>query len=133
IGAFFIGSWTVLALVAAWFAEVSILIERDAASDGEPSAAAETVERMAGGVAEKASSAVATARSGIGSAIGTAAHAAGDLARRAADTLEERMAAGEKAAETIIQAAESAEPRQCAALTRAGTRCKRTAVAGSDY
>lgn len=134
IGAFFVGSWTVLALIAAWFAEVSILIERDVASDadadGDPSAAAEAMERAAGSVSSAASNLGAT----IGSAIGSAAHAAGDLARRAADSLEGRMAAGEKAAEAIIEAAEeAAEPARCVAITKSGTRCKRTAVAGSDY
>lgn len=131
IGAFFVGSWTVLALIAAWFAEVSILIERDVASDGEPSAAAEAVERAAGSVSSAASNLGAT----IGSAIGSAAHAAGEMARRAADSLEGRMADGEKAAEAIIQAAEeaAAEPARCIATTKSGTRCKRTALAGSEY
>ncbi len=130
IGAFFVGSWTVLALIAAWFAEVSILIERDTAADGEPSAAGEAVSRAASGVSSAASGLGAT----IGSAIGGAAHAAGDLARRAADSLESRMAAGESAAEAIIEAAEeAAEPRQCAGITKSGARCKRTAAAGSDY
>jgi hypothetical protein len=51
---------------------------------------------------------------------------------------DDYMAQGEKAAEAIIQAAESAadaaaEPRQCAATTKSGTRCKRTAAVGSDY
>ncbi len=75
VGAFFVGSWTVLALVAAWFAEVSILIERDTASDGEPSVVGETVERAASGASESARSAAASAKSGLGAAIGGAAHA----------------------------------------------------------
>ncbi len=145
VGAFLIGSWTVLALVAAWFAEVSILIERDAESDGEPSAAAEAVERAASGVSASARSAAA----GLGAAIGEVAQAAGDMARRAADSLEERMAHGDMgragadveddiakaqdAAEAIIEAAKSAEPQRCAATTKAGTRCKRTALAGSEF
>lgn len=145
IGALLIGSWTVLALVAAWFAEVSILIERDVDADGESSAAADALDRAAAGATEAARSAAGAAKSGLGAAIGGAAHAAGDLARRAADSLEGRMgqaddymAQGEKAAEAIIQAAESAadtatDPRQCAAITKSGTRCKRTAVAGSAY
>ena len=163
VGALFVGSWTVLALVAAWFAEVSILIERDTASDGEPSVVGEAVERAASGASESARSAAASAKSGLGAAIGGAAAAAGGLARRAADSLEERMGHGDmghedmghgdmghedmgqamdddtiararEAAETIMAAAEAAvEPRQCAALTKSGTRCKRNAVAGSDY
>lgn len=139
IGAVFVGSWTVLALIAAWFAEVSILIERDLDSDaefdGQPSVVGETVERTATSVSEAARSAAA----GLGAALGSAAHAAGEMARRAADSLEGRlghddMAKAEEAAEVIIKAAEAAaEPNQCAALTKSGTRCKRTAVAGSEY
>lgn len=83
IGALLIGSWTVLALVAAWFAEVSILIERDVDADGESSAAADALDRAAAGATEAARSAAGAAKSGLGAAIGGAAHAAGDLARRA--------------------------------------------------
>ena len=144
IGALFIGSWTVLALIAAWFAEVSILIERDAESDSEPTVVGEAVERAAGTAAGAARSAAATAKSGLGAALGGAAHAAGDLARRAADALEGRMsqadaeadmARGQEAAEAIIAAAaaQSAEPQRCIALTKSGDRCKRAAVAGSAY
>jgi len=145
VGAFFVGSWTVLALVAAWFAEVSILIERDAASDGEPSVVSEAAERAASGASESARSAAASAKSGLGAAIGGAAHAASGLARRAADSLEGRMgheaiddetiARAEEAAEAIKAAAAeaAAEPRRCIALTKSGEQCKRNAVAGSDY
>ena len=140
VGALLVGSWTVLALIAAWFAEVSILIERDVDSDadfgGEPTVAGEKVERAATNVSEAARSAAA----GLGAALGSAAHAAGDLARRAADSLEgrlghEQMAQAEEAAEAIKQAAAeaAAEPNQCIALTKSGTRCKRTATAGSEY
>jgi len=147
VGAFFVGSWTVLALVAAWFAEVSILIERDTASDGEPSVVGEAAERAASGASESARSAAASAKSGLGAAI--VEQAASSLARRAADSLEGRMGHGDiddgaideetiarakEAAETIKAAAEAAaEPRQCAALTKSGERCKRNAVAGSDF
>ncbi len=144
VGAFFVGSWTVLALIAAWFAEVSILIERDTQSDGEPSVVGDAVERAAAGASDSARSATASAKSGLGAAIGGAAHAASGLARRAADSLEGRMghegpgdddiAKAEEAAAAIKAAAEAAaEPRQCAALTKSGTRCKRHALAGSDY
>lgn len=140
IGAFFAGSWTALALIAAWFAEVSILIERDKAAgdaqtsdEGEPSAAAGAIGRATEGVTTAVSSAGTT----LGAAIGDAFHSAGDLARRAADSLESRMAAGEKAAEAIIEAAAeadaAAEPQQCRAITKSGTQCKRKAVDGSDY
>ena len=70
VGAFIIGSWTVLALIAAWFAEVSILIERDVASDGEPSVVGEAVERAAGGVSGAAKSAASSAAAAVGSAVG---------------------------------------------------------------
>jgi hypothetical protein len=135
LGALFIGSWTVLALIAAWFAEVSILIERDVASDGEPSVVGEAVDRTAGKVSSAVSSTTAAAKS----AVGGAAQAASDMARRAADSLEgrlgrEQMAQAEEAAEAIKEAAEAAvEPRQCVALTKSGARCKRTALPGSDY
>jgi hypothetical protein len=135
VGALFIGSWTVLALIAAWFAEVSILIERDAAADSEPSVVGEAMGRTTGKVTSAVSSTAAAAKS----AVGGAAHAASDLARRAADSLEGRMgqeelAKAEEAAEAIKEAAEAAvEPRQCVALTKSGTRCKRTALPGSDY
>jgi hypothetical protein len=144
VGAVFIGSWTVLALIAAWFAEVSILIERDVASDGEPSVVGEAVERTAGSVSTTARSAASSAMSGVGAAVGGLAHAASDLARRAADSLEgrmgredmgeEAMAKAEEAAEAIKVAAEAAAaPRRCAALTQAGAPCKRMALSGSDY
>ncbi len=145
IGALFVGSWTVLALIAAWFAEVSILIERDNDdADAEPTVVGEAVERAAGTAAEAARSAAATAKSGLGAALGGAAHAAGGLARRAADAIEGRlsqadadadMARGQEAAEAIIAAAaaQSAEPQRCIALTKSGERCKRTAAAGSAY
>ncbi|HRQ14008.1 MAG TPA: DUF4342 domain-containing protein [Promineifilum sp.] len=147
VGAFFVGSWTVLALIAAWFAEVSILIERDPQSDGGPSVVGEAVDRAAGGASESARSATesarsaaASAKSGLGAAISGAARGASDLARKAADSLEgrmghEEMAQAEEAAEAIKAAAAeaAAEPRQCAALTKSGARCKRHAVAGSDF
>lgn len=131
IGAFFAGSWTVLALIAAWFAEVSILIERDKGEDDTAGAVGEAVSRAADGV----STAMSSVGAGLGSAIGGAAHAAGDWARRAADSLESRMAAGEEAAEAIIEGLEdaAAEPQQCLAITKSGAQCKRKAVAGSDY
>ncbi len=130
VGAVLIGSWTVLALIAAWFAEVSILIERDVASDEDaPTALGEAVSRT-----------VSKTKSGLGSAVGGVAHAASGLAKRAADSLEgrlsheETMAQAQEAAEAIKAAAAAAvEPRQCNALTKSGARCKRNAQPGSDY
>ena len=47
---------------------------------------------------------------------------------------DDTIARAREAAETIMAAAEAAvEPRRCAALTKSGERCKRNAVAGSDY
>lgn len=132
LGVFFAGSWTVLALIAAWFAEVSILIERDREPSEEPTVAAEAMSRAA----ESVTTAVSSAGTTLSAAIGDAVHSASDLAKRAADSLESRMAAGERAAEAILEAVEEkekAEPRQCAALTKSGSRCKRNAVAGSDF
>ena len=141
VGALLAGGWTVLALIAAWFAEVSILIERQASDeDKEPSVVGEAVDKATHVVSNRATSAAATAKAGAGralggaaAAVGGAAHAAGEMARRAADSIEERMAAGQKAADAIIEAAEAAEPGRCVALTKSGERCKRNAVAGSDY
>jgi len=145
VGALLVGSWTVLALIAAWFAEVSILIERQATDDDkEASVVGEAVDRATHVLSNRAASAAATAKAGVGGAlggalgsaaqaVGGAAHAAGEMARRAADSIEERMAAGQKAAEAIIEAAEAADPGRCVALTKSGERCKRNAVAGSDY
>ncbi len=141
VGALLAGAWTVLALIAAWFAEVSILIERETTDeDKEPSVVGEAVDRATNVVSNRAASAAATAKAGVGVAlggaargVGGAAHAAGEMARRAADSIEERMAAGQQAAEAIIEAAEAADPNRCVALTKSGERCKRNAVAGSDY
>ncbi len=47
-GALILGSATVLALIAAWFAQVSILIERDKGHDGGPTVVGEAVERAGG-------------------------------------------------------------------------------------
>ncbi len=141
VGALLAGAWTVLALIAAWFAEVSILIERETTDeDKEPSVVGEAVDKATHVVSNRAASAVSAVGGALGGALGSAAaavggaaHAAGDMARRAADSVEERMAAGQKAAEAIIEAAEAADPGRCVALTKSGERCKRNAVAGSNY
>jgi len=145
VGALLAGAWTVLALIAAWFAEVSILIEREATDeDKEASVVGEAVDRATHVLSNRAASVAASAKAGVGgafggalgsaaAAVGGAAHAAGEMARRAADSVEERMAAGQKAAEAIIEAAEAADPDRCVALTKSGERCKRNAVAGSNY
>lgn len=138
IGAFVIGSWTVLALIAAWFAEVSILIERDLESDSdEPTVLGEAAERAMSGV----SSTVSSTGENLTILVGDLARNASDLVRRAADSIEARMVeltpdaepeapAPAKAAPVVETAV---EPQQCVALTKSGARCKRTALAGSDY
>ena len=161
-GALVLGSATVLALIAAWFAQVSILIERDKGHDGGP-----------------------TVVGGVTAFFGTATRGAGDAARRMADALEARLgratettdAAAEMAGETADEVAtkvsetahdaaakmseladaaatkagevadmaatkahdaaealaDAAPEHQCAAMTKAGTRCKRDGLDGSDY
>lgn len=141
IGTLVIGPWTVVALIAAWFAEVSILIERDLASDGHaPAVGGELLDKAAGTVrstTQVAGDTVKTASTSVGGMIGGVARSASDLAKRAADSLEERwQAAGavnEAVEEAVADAQAAAQPQQCVALTKSGTRCKRTAVAGSDY
>ena len=191
-GALVLGSATVLALIAAWFAQVSILIERDKAHDGGPTVVGEAVERAAG----SASSAASQVVGGVSAFFGGAARGAGDAARRVADALEARLgravessdataeqaaetadaaavqvgeavdtaaakvsetadaaaekagevadsaatkaedaaaALGEKAHEAADALAEMAPERQCAAITKAGTRCKRPAMDGSEF
>ncbi|MCW5864947.1 MAG: DUF4342 domain-containing protein [Anaerolineae bacterium] len=180
-GALILGSATVLALIAAWFAQVSILIERDKTADRGPTAVGEAVERAAGSAQSAASQVVGS----VSAFFGTAAHGAGDAARKLADMLEARLnsaagttdSAAEKVGEMADEAAaavgdaadaaarkvtdaaeamaatahdtadaagsraqdaaaalEDALPeRQCAAITKAGTRCKRPAMDGSDF
>ena len=191
-GALILGSATVLALIAAWFAQVSILIERDKSSDGGPSVVGEAVERAAGTAQSAASQVVGS----VSAFFGTAAHGAGDAARKLADMLETRLNSaagttdsaaekvGEKAGEAAERVGEMADEataavgdaadtaarkvtdaadavaatahdaadaagsraqdaaaaledalpeRQCAAITKAGTRCKRPAMDGSDF
>jgi hypothetical protein len=138
-GAILLGYGTVLALIAAWFAEVSILIERDKASDEHtPTVVGDAIERAAGSISTKTSEIAAS----VAALFGSAARAAGGATRRAADSIEGRLSGvaetfeekAEAAAEAVEQAEEAAAaPRQCAAITKSGTRCKRTAITGSDF
>ena len=131
-GALILGSATVLALIAAWFAEVSILIERDKGfDDGAPTVVGEAVERAAG----QANTAASQVIGSVSAFFGGATRGASDAARRMADSLEARLSQT-PAAETVVEGEvveTAAEPQQCAATTKAGTRCKRPAMAGSDY
>jgi hypothetical protein len=141
IGTFVVGYWTVLALIAAWFAEVSILIERDLESDGDGPAisgeyaerAAETLKSARHKTPESVKTAAGSATAAVSGAAGGLAHSASDLAKWAADTLEGRLRAAGVVNDEAAEATTAAEPKQCIALTKAGTRCKRTATTGSDY
>lgn len=184
-GALILGYATVLALIAAWFAQVSILIERDHASDRGPSAVGEAMERAVGRATTASSQVVGSVMALLGSASQTAS----GTVNRLADSLETRLRAqgeamtGADAADVIdVQGVEvaapeppaltaddarrrvnealdvargdiqtdaddalpvdvedagellaAAEPRQCAAITKAGSRCKRPAVVGSEF
>jgi len=191
-GALILGSATVLALIAAWFAQVSILIERDKAADRGPTVVGEAVERAAGSAQSAASHMVGN----VTAFLGTAGRGASDAAKRMADALETRLsgaaqavdeaeggvvgtadaaamkvgdaadavagktrAAADAAAAKVGEAAgavagkahdaagalsgkahdaadalsDAVPARQCAATTKAGTRCKRPAMEGSDY
>jgi hypothetical protein len=112
-GALVLGSATVLALIAAWFAQVSILIERDRAHDGGPSVVGEAVERAAG----SASSAASQVVGGVSAFFGGAARGAGDAARRVADALEARLG---RAVESSDAAAEQAAESADAAAVKVG-------------
>ncbi|WP_374688181.1 DUF4342 domain-containing protein [Promineifilum sp.] len=138
-GAIILGYGTVLALIAAWFAEVSILIERDKASDEHsPTVVGDAIERAAGSISTKTSELAGS----ISALFGNAARTASDATRRAAESIEGRFTGvaetfeekAAEAAEAVEQAqAEAAAPHQCAAITKSGTRCKRMAVTGSDF
>jgi len=134
-GALILGYATVLALIAAWFAQVSILIERDHASDRGPTAVGEAMERAVG----RASTASSQVVGSVMALLGSASQSASSTVNRLADSLETRLRSqGEAsdAAEIIdVQGMATAapEPRQCAAITKAGTRCKRQAMAGSEF
>jgi hypothetical protein len=121
-GALVLGSATVLALIAAWFAQVSILIERDKGHDGGPTVVGEAVERAAG----SASSAASQVVGGVTAFFGTATRGAGDAARRMADALEARLgravdstdSAAEKAGEAADEAAMKVSETADAAATQ---------------
>lgn len=107
-GALVLGSATVLALIAAWFAQVSILIERDKAHDGGPTVVGEAVERAAG----SASSAASQVVGGVTAFFGTATRGASEAARHMAEALEARLGravnATDTAAEKVVEKADAA-------------------------
>lgn len=126
LGVAVLGYWSVLALIAAWFTEVSILIVRD-----EEAAQAQTGEPTAvGEMASKAGTAVSDA-------VYRASKSASDALSRAADAVERSMTPaysnGKPAGEKEAKAAAEAEPQRCQAITKAGTQCKRNAIEGSVF
>ena len=135
-GALILGSATVLALIAAWFAQVSILIERDKGHDGGPTVVGEAVERAAGSVSSGASQVVG----GVSAFFGGAARGAGDAARRMADALETRLgrapgstdAAAEKVGETADAAAAKVSEMAGQAATMTGEAADATAAKVSE-
>lgn len=156
-GALLLGSWTALALIAAWFAEVSILIERDADMDAEGGTAlgeaagrafgsvrsgAERATRAAGALAAQAADAVERMSAPRESAepviiegeiVPVEQIAAEEAAEVEAGLVEAEMEAAEAAAVDAAEAEVAAAPRRCLALTKSGEQCKRTALPGSDY
>lgn len=151
-----LGYWTVVPLIAAWFTEVSIRIVREEmpTDDAEPVVSAESISELADRTGKGVSEAAERAGTSLGDWLARASKAASDMAARAADSLEQSGAANGAAPiaelpaktstnEPIIAAAEAAvadadvaeeaEPQRCQATTKAGTQCKRNAVAGSAY
>ncbi len=152
LGVAFLGYWSVLALIAAWFTEVSILIVREGIPDEAPAADKSDKEADADkkAAAEAASVSVNEMAGKAGSALSDvifrASKAASDLASRAADAVEGTPAATNGNANGTAQAAQApvaekpappkesaAEPQRCQATTKAGTQCKRNALEGSDF
>lgn len=125
IGALVMGAWSALALVAAWFAEVSILIERDYESD----------EETAVDLGEWAGRAIGATTT----AVGSAARGASDWAAKAADSLEQQLKTADAPAEKVKSNGSAskkqakAEPGRCQALTKSGSQCKNNALEGSDF
>ena len=131
-GALVLGSATVLALIAAWFAQVSILIERDKSHDGGSTVVGEAVERAAG----SASSAASQVVGGVTAFFGTATRGAGDAARRVADALEARLGRAsvstDAAAEQAAESADAAAVKVGETVDAAADKVSETAEAAAD-
>jgi hypothetical protein len=149
LGVAVLGYWTVLALIAAWFTEVSVRIVRAEmpadAPEGEPVVSTASLNELAERAGKGLNEAAERAGTSMGDWFARAGKAASDMAARAADALEPqangdaadavaelppRTSANAAAKETAEAAA---EPQRCQATTQAGTQCKRNALSGSDY
>ncbi len=147
LGVAVLGYWSVLALIAAWFTEVSILIVREGTPDEPPVSDKEAAaDKKAATEADAVSVNEMAGKAGtaLSDVIARASKAASELAARAADAVEGTPAAANgngtaKAAQAPAKAKpapakESApEPQRCQATTKAGTQCKRNALEGSDF
>jgi hypothetical protein len=148
LGVAVLGYWTVLALIAAWFTEVSVRIVRAEmpadAPEGEPVVSAASLNELAERAGKGLNEAAERAGMSVSDLIARAGKAASDMAARAADAVEPKAnatadAVAELPARTSANAAAketaeaAAEPRRCQATTQAGTQCKRNALPGSDY
>ncbi|MEZ4519471.1 MAG: DUF4342 domain-containing protein [Chloroflexota bacterium] len=124
LGVALLGYWSVLALIAAWFTEVSIRIVREGTpedlSDEEPVVSGASIADMA----ERAGK-------GFSEAMAKASKAASDMAAKAADSLEsyDNGHIAEKSPEDVV----NTEPARCQATTKSGTQCKRNAMPGSEF
>lgn len=154
LGVALLGYWSVLALIAAWFTEVSIRIVREempeTAEEGEPVVSGATLNDAAGRAGQTVSNAAERAGTGLSDLFARASKAASDLASRAADTLEPKpngtangngnghatatkAATTKPAAKSTTTATAQAEPARCQATTKSGTPCKNPAREGSAY
>lgn len=137
LGVAVMGYWTVLALIAAWFTEVSIHIVREEmpakAAEAEPVVSGESLNEMADRAGKSISEAAERAGSSLSEWMARASKAASDMAARAADSLEPKPNGNGHAPVAEATAEAEAEPQRCQALTKAGTQCKRNALPGSDF
>ncbi len=141
VGVALLGYWSVLALIAAWFTEVSIRIVREEMPDvidDEPVVSTSAV----GEVAERAGKSVSEVADRAGTELSDLAarpsKAASDLAARAADSLEPQTNGNGHAPTTESVKAPpeptaEVEPQRCQAITKAGSQCKRNALEGSEF
>lgn len=145
LGVALLGYWSVLALIAAWFTEVSILIVREGMPDVPESdkEAAADIKAAAEAASVSVNEMAGKAGSAFSDVIYRASKAASDLAARAADAMEgtavpngngaaEPAGASVKTKSAAVEEDET-EPQRCQATTKAGTQCKRNAQEGSEF
>lgn len=123
-GVFILGAWSALALIAAWFAEVSILIVREDMPEIDEDAETAVHDAMSGAAA------------GLNNMAAQFSRAMGDLARRAADVVEGGVATNGNGATKSAKEAKAdaeAEVATCAAFTKSGKPCKNKAQEGSEF